>query len=359
LSNKWILSATEIEVFDTCRRKWAYQYLDGKKPPSSKAAIFGLAVHGFLQKYLTGHSIDYHTPEGRVASAGLHYLPKDLPKENVERPISFIKQGNIFHGYIDFFEQVGSQTWLIGDHKTTSNLNRVPTSSELKRNTQSNIYAQWAFTEKAADTVKLSWVYYRTQSTPKAQHVEATLSREEADANFDRISATANEIKSIVRDRLPSSDQPKNTSACFKYGRCAFFATCRRSTRATTINNDIPLTKDITEFIVPFSEPKPKSFHLYVDCVPTKNEAPYERTIELSELLGPVLTKIQIEKELSHYRLAGYGQHVGLIANYLSDHLLNNTYDDRIAILSSVKTAEGCDTLQTLTAAASKVVRGF
>ena len=47
-----------------------------------------------------------------------------------------------------------------------------------------------------------------------------------------------------------------------------------------------------------------KSFHLFVDCVPTKSESGYERTIELADLLKPVFTKIQTEKELSHYRLA-------------------------------------------------------
>ena len=107
------------------------------------------------------------------------------------------------------------------------------------------------------------------------------------------------------------------------------------------------------------SDLKSKSFHLFVDCMPTKSDATYERTIELSDLLKPVLTKIQIEKELSHYRLAGYGQHVGLIANYLSEHLKSIAYDDHTAILSSVKTPEGCDTLQTLTAMAGQVVRGF
>jgi hypothetical protein len=71
-----------------------------------------------------------------------------LPRENVERPIFFLKRGQMFHGYIDFFEQVGSQTWLIGDHKTSSTLSRTLTNDELKKNTQANIYAQWAFMEK-------------------------------------------------------------------------------------------------------------------------------------------------------------------------------------------------------------------
>lgn len=366
MSNKWILSATEIDTFETCRRKWAYQYLDGIKPAASKAAEFGLKVHGFLQKYLTGYSIDYHTAEGRVVNPGLHYLPKSLPQENVERPIFFFLNRHIFHGYIDFFEQVGSQVWLIGDHKTCSNLSRVPSPAELKKNIQANVYAQWAFTEKNAEVVKLRWIYYRTQGLPKAVCVEAELTHQEAVENSAKISQTAEEILTIVRDKLPSSVQPKNLDACFKYGRCPFYAQCKRSPETTAITHEVQSASIKTihrpdkESFMPHSSPEDKkSFHLFIDCVPTKGLSAYERTIELSDLLKPVLEKIQTEKELSHYRLAGYGQHVGLIANYLTDHLKNNAYDHRTAILSSLKTPEGCDTLQTLIAAAGSVVRGL
>jgi CRISPR/Cas system-associated exonuclease Cas4 (RecB family) len=359
LSSKWILSATEIDTFETCRRKWAYQYVDAIKTPPSKAAEFGLLVHEWLQKHLTGESINHQTPEGRVATPGLHYLPKQLPKENVERPIFFMKDGNIFHGYIDFFEQVGCQTWLIGDHKTSSNLSKIPTPDELKKNIQANMYAQWAFTEKAADSIKLKWIYYRSQSTPKALCVETEISREEGEKNFEAITKIAKEILTIVRDKSPSSAQPKNLNACFKYGRCAFYSQCKNSL-VTAALVEHPCSTKINEADLSSScHNKANSFHLYIDCMPVKNASNYEHTIELSELLKPVLSKIQTEKELSHYRLAGYGLHVGIIANYLSEHLKNKAYDNRTAILSSSKTPEGCDTLQTLTAAAGQVVRGF
>lgn len=357
MSSKWILSATEIETFETCRRKWAYQYLDGIKQPQSKAAEFGLQVHEFLRNYLTGSSVNHHTKEGRVASAGLPYLPKRLSEKNVERQIFFTKRGAWFHGFIDFFEQVGSQTWLIGDHKTCSALTRALSAEKLKKDRQANIYAQWAFTEKAAETVKLQWVYYRSTSSPRAMSVEAEITKKEGEENFFPIADIADQILTIVRDKAPSSTQPKNLNACFKYGRCPYYAHCKSDSRTTAIKTK---HREAKELIMPSSsEMTPKSFHLYVDCMPTKNDAIYERTIELSDLLKPVLTKIQTEKELSHYRLAGYGQHVGLIANYLSEHLKNSAYDNRTAILSTVKTPEGCDTLQTLTAMASKVVRGF
>ena len=108
--------------------------------------------------------------------------------------------------------------------------------------------------------------------------------------------------------------------------------------------------------VQPFKQKQ--SFHLYVDCTPIK-QSQYLETIEISDFLKPVLRKIQQEKNLSHYRLAGYGQHVGLMAHYLEEHIKENDLDENTAILSSSKTPEGIDTLQTLSAAASIVVRGF
>lgn len=369
LSAKWILSATEIETFETCRRKWALLYLEAIKPPPSKAAELGIRVHGVLEKHLTGNSISYETTEGRIASAGLHFLPQALSQNNVEKPIFFLRDGMTFHGYIDFFEQVGSQTWVIGDHKTKSNLTRILSSDELKKDTQANIYAQWAFIEKEAERVKLRWIYYRTQSTPKSICIESELTREEAEHNFIRIAKVAHDIVEIAKEKPDSSSQPKNFSACFKYGRCHFYDQCksRQQTAATSYQPHPPTTEmrktavhKVKELELSSSYTQNQnSFHLFVDCLPTKIEAPYERTLELSELLKPILIKIQTEKELSHYRLAGYGQHVGIIANYLREHLTKESYDAKTAILSSVKTPEGCDTLQTLTSQAGLVVRGF
>lgn len=159
MSNKWVLSATEIDIFDTCQRKWAYQYLDGIKPLPSQAAKLGSTVHAVLQKYITENAIDLNTVEGKISEPGLKYIPKDISKTNVERPIFFTHGDNIFHGYIDFYEQIGSQKWLIGDHKTCSSFSTALTPDQLKTNIQANIYAQWAFKELGAESVKLNWIY--------------------------------------------------------------------------------------------------------------------------------------------------------------------------------------------------------
>jgi hypothetical protein len=364
VSNKWILSATEIETFGTCQRKWGYQYLDGIRPPPSKATKLGSAVHLVLQDYLTGNRIDDKTEEGRIASAGLSLLPQALPKTNVERPIFFKHDENIFHGYIDFYEQIGSQSWLIGDHKTCSSFRTALTPEQLKTNIQANIYAQWAFKELGAETVKLHWIYYRTKGKPEARLVEAEIKKHESLTLFKHPSRIASDIMAVVKKRPDSLDLPKNKDACFKYGPCPFLSSCRankkpEADRRVQIKENLSLNTSNAPKPTEHQALKPKeSFHLFVDCAPTK-EAQYQSTIELSDFLKPVLTKIQQEKNLAHYRLAGYGQHVGIMASYLEEYLSKSNLNNSTAILSSSKTPEGIDTLQTLSAAASVVVRGF
>lgn len=351
MSNKWILSATELETFTTCKRKWAYVYLAGIKPPPSKAAALGSAVHKELQQYITDNLINYETHEGQIASSGLRYLPQKLPTEQVEKSFFFTHEGHIFHGYIDFYEDLGSQTWLIADHKTCSSFKTALTPAQLKTNTQAVVYAQWAFQELKAQTVKLKWIYYRTKGTPLAQCVEAEIKSEEQPPLFETQLRIASDIKEIVEKKTDVLVLPKNLSACFKYGPCPFLTACKNNQRLHHEEQSVAkvsLKKDDQE-----------SFHLFLDCAPIKNKSPYQNTIELSEFLQPVLKKIQQEKNLAHYRLAGYGQHVGIMAFYLEEYLKEKKLDRRTAILSSSKTPEGIDTLQTLSAAASKVIRGF
>lgn len=350
MSSKWILSATEIETFTLCQRKWGYQYLEGLRPSPSKAAEFGSNVHNFLQKHFTDAPVDYESDEGRVVKPGLQFLPKNMPAHQIERQIFFSVDGHIFMGYIDFFDQVGSQTWLIGDHKTCSSFSSALSPGELQKNIQANVYAKWAFKELNADVVQLKWVYYRTKGNPEARIVETSLTKSESELNFAPIAKAADEIKNLVDTKICAASLPKNQASCFKYGRCPFYADCKYG-----------VTKDVSvpSPAQPIETADDPSFHLYIDCTPTKPASDYEQTLELSDLLKPVLLKIQTEKELKHYRLAGYGQHVGLIANYLSEHLKNTAYDNRTAILTSMKTPEGCDTLQTLMGGASRVVRGF
>jgi len=262
LSNKWILSATEIDTFETCRRKWAFHYLDGIKSPASKSAELGLLVHDYLQSYLSGKSTDQETTESKIASSGLMYLPKKLPPENTERHFAFTANSHVFQGYIDFFENLGSQKWLIGDHKTCSSLSYALSPEQLKKNIQANVYAQWAFREKDAKEVILKWVYYRTKSKPKALCVETALTFDEAQRNFEPIAKAADAIKNIIAAPRNLANFPKNESACFKYGPCPFYAQCRPhsikyKSKPTEVFTMVHASR-------PNAEAPKSAFHLYV-----------------------------------------------------------------------------------------------
>jgi len=367
LTKKWVHSASQLDTFRSCQRKWGYRYLDRISPPPSKAAQLGSSVHAALEHFLVDNKAELRSPLWKIIEPGLKFLPNNLQKDQVEKHFAFIEDEMFFHGFIDFHQYLGDKTWLIGDHKTCSSFDHALSPTSLKENLQANIYARWAFNNLSADKVTLRWIYYQTKSKNQARCVESEIDTQENLDNCRSIFESAKEIESIVKAESESFTLPKSTGSCFKYGRCPYFAMCKNDRRSSIIKPKAPREISLHDPIFSPKESYPimssaqnnPSFHLYVDCLPTKCDAAYERTIELSELLKPVFTQIKTEKELSHYRLAGYGQHVGLIATYLSEHLKNTAYDNRTAILSSVKTPEGCDTLQTLIAAAGQVTRGF
>lgn len=357
LAKRWLHSASEIDTFRSCQRKWGYRYIDHICPPPSKSAQLGSSVHTALETFLIGGKTDTKSPLWKIIEPGLKFLPHDLQKNQVEKHFAFVEGKLFFHGFIDFYQDVGQKTWLIGDHKTSSSFNHALSAKTLKSDLQANIYARWAFNNLSADKVKLRWIYYQTKNKNQSRCIEAELNHQENLDNCQPIFELAKEIESLIDAGRESSTLPKNTSSCFKYGRCPYFSTCKNDNRTVANSNAQYVPKENDS--VMSSTQNNSSFHLYVDCLPIKSDPAYEKTIELSDLLKPIFHQIQTEKELKHYRLLGYGQHVGLIATYLSEHLKNTDYDKRTAILSSVKTPEGCDTLQTLISAAGQVTRGF
>jgi len=386
LSNQWILRPSEIDTFLGCQKKWGFRYLDNIDHPPSPAIKLGIAVHKVLENYLINNQIDDQTTEGQIAKTGLKFLPAKLSKNHVEKKFYLPIEDFLISGTPDFFQDLGNNIWLLGDHKTCSTFSSALKPDELKENTQANIYAYWLFKEKNAELVKLRWIYYRTKGSAQDQCVEAELKPDDNDKNCEKLFAAAREIIRLrmnflsVRFRtvglqaprktqLSTAELTKNLSACFKYGRCPYYATCKYGATERPANQSKLLLKkaarengDNAHIPAPPSDKSrlnQEAFHLFIDCTPIKTKSAYQNIIELSELLKPVLEKIHTEKNLKHYRLAGYGQHVGIMAQYLEDYLHNKVLGSNTAVLSSSKTPEGIDTLQTLSAAASMIVRGF
>lgn len=64
-------SASQIETFRRCPRKWFFAKILGYPSPSTPALELGVAVHEELERYLLAS-----TTPGPIASAGLDLLPK-------------------------------------------------------------------------------------------------------------------------------------------------------------------------------------------------------------------------------------------------------------------------------------------
>ena len=71
------ISASQVSKHDECKRAWWFQYIMGLPVPQKASAALGEAMHAQLEKYLNdGTPPDESTPAGRIAKAGLKFLPK-------------------------------------------------------------------------------------------------------------------------------------------------------------------------------------------------------------------------------------------------------------------------------------------
>ena len=292
LSNQWILRPSEIDTFLGCQKKWGFRYLDNIDHPPSPAIKLGIAVHKVLENYLINNQIDDQTTEGQIAKTGLKFLPAKLSKNHVEKKFYLPIEDFLISGTPDFFQDMGNNVWLLGDHKTCSTFSSALKPDELKENTQANIYAYWLFKEKNAELVKLRWIYYRTKGSAQAQCVEAELKPDDNDKNCEKLFAAAREIIRLRKTQLSTAELTKNLSACFKYGRCPYYTACKYgATETPTEQSKLLLKKaaredgDNATITAPPSDKSKlnqEAFHLFIDCTPIKTNSAYQSIIELS-----------------------------------------------------------------------------
>jgi hypothetical protein len=238
LKGQWKVSASQVKTWQACPRKWGFKYLDGIQDPPGKAAQFGTAVHGVLEDYFnTGAMPDTTTREGKVAAAGLSHYPtrKDV---DVELEIFFITDGVLYRGFVDaaWGPETDDDLPDIYDHKTSSNPEKYGlTPKSLPHDPQGLIYGVWALDFWDVPGVNLNWVYYKTKGRAVASRVSAHLSREDAQANFQKTIAPIG--KAIVDARAGftegtikgGNDLEANPRACGDFGGCPFAPFCRRT----------------------------------------------------------------------------------------------------------------------------------
>lgn len=226
------LSASQIETFTNCRRKWAWRYLDGVEESPSKAAELGRAVHAELEKYLSGGDVDFTTEIGYIAASGLEHLPKPgTPGLLIEQEFHFEgPSGHTYLGYKDL-EEPG----IVTDHKTAGDLKWQKTADELRKDIQATLYAVDYFRKHPEEPhVGLRWVYYQTKNTRKSAVTHIRVSQPETWQRFLEIEQIAEQMHEVSQDKpdgtpVRALDLPANINHCSAYGGCPHQGRCNLS----------------------------------------------------------------------------------------------------------------------------------
>jgi RecB family exonuclease len=249
LSGKDYFSASQLENFNDCPRKWAWRYLEGIDAPSNQYAVFGLAVHGQIERYLkTGTPFDLTTDEGEAAMAGIHYLPQPGTEGmTVEGQFVLTGWGHKFLGYKDvqvnrivgsgplpgrapITDQIdpnkGKMIPLVIDHKTTGNFKWAKTADELKKNIQAVVYATHAMVGTGAEACDLRWIYYKRSRPFQAKAVDVRVTRGDLESPLIDIKGLADSMAGIKNSGYRALDLPPNPGACGSYGGCPYVRHC-------------------------------------------------------------------------------------------------------------------------------------
>jgi len=226
------VSASEIELYDLCPRKWAFAYLEGLRPPPNESAALGTRVHKILEQWLKdGTAPDLLTNEGEIAASGLHLLPPPrTPTLVTEEQFSFTSRRAWYSGYKDFRYRDANGLLHVGDHKTTKSATWMKTTDEILAHPQALIYSvDEFFRNPQDDRLSLDWIYYKTTGSRKAEpRFQIVTKQTVAEMFFEHVDPVAGQITAL-HDTPPGTSAlefPPDFRACEAFGGCAFLSIC-------------------------------------------------------------------------------------------------------------------------------------
>lgn len=241
-------SATQIDTFLECRRKWAWDKIARIPRGQNKGAQVGDRCHLQLEKYLDGQELDFtevvHGVKiGDVCASVVHLLPTPCeaatgPETKEEQrarharhglaiETSFRwqspKTGFVYVGRKDVEVEdsgtipgiaeanglePGAKTGVPGvlDHKHTSSIASYAKSDEdLEWDAQSGLYAYDAIVRTGSPLVDLAWNYGQTKGARYAERRHLRVHRDHAVKVFRAIESVARDMTTI-HERAPKFD---------------------------------------------------------------------------------------------------------------------------------------------------------
>lgn len=236
-----LLSASQLELYKDCPRKWGFRYLDGIVTPPHPAALLGTEVQDEqIDPYLlTGRGFDFSRPSGEIAQKLVPLLPApQSPGLVLRRKFEIPSPSGLFsyRGEFDIYASdskivpglVGGVP-LLGDIKTTGNLKYAKTAEKLRTDIQAQLYAMVILFEEPTDELDAVWFYTRTRGAPKAERHHVRLIASHVAEQFKIIDALGKECATIKVQAPTAADLPPNARMCDAYGGCPFRSICNLS----------------------------------------------------------------------------------------------------------------------------------
>jgi hypothetical protein len=251
------LSPSALKLWTECQRKWGFRYLEHDRQPPGAGALLGAEVQDTqLDPYLaTGRPFDFDRPSGEIANALVPLIPAPgTPGLVLRRKFEFPspKGGYGYWGELDLWAPDSSVVPglggapLVGDFKTTKNLDYALSAEDLRTDFQAQLYAMTTVLEDDANEVDLVWWYVRTRKPHRTQRVHLRVTAEHVVDQFQRIEEIATEPVTIRRANPKVQDLPPNPRMCDQYGGCPYRHKCNLSP-AVFAGTEIEMSTEATK----------------------------------------------------------------------------------------------------------------
>lgn len=226
----FVFSATQVDTYLLCPRKWAWQKIDGLAAPPSPALALGSAVHAELEGWLRdGKPLNLLSEAGQIAMAGLHHLPAPgTPGLLIEEPYELTLGGYTFRGAKDW-QILDRRPPVVGDHKTTKDFRWAKTPEVLKRDVQACLYAADAMVRANSIECDLQWTYFKTSGSRDSKPVHLRVTADDIAPTVERIVGAAAEMTLLHQSGVRAAEVPITADACEAYGGCPFQSNCNLS----------------------------------------------------------------------------------------------------------------------------------
>ena len=358
-------SASQLDKFGECQRRWYFIYREGTREPASDGATAGTKTHELLEQ-----------PEHDITARWKKYPIGALAaKLRAAKPEGEFRQEEEFNVELYGLPFTGRIDWLndniVGDWKTTSKPQYVKSIEELETNTQRLLYVE---AMRPRETI---WIYgVWSDLSVTERRIAAT----ETDRDKFKLHVLSNAEKiAALPELIDPLSLPFNKKACGLYppSGCPFKSKCvdihvpkppsemgaRMSKLLEKLNaakTAVPAPEQAP--VAPAAEEKvhtiATSAHLidilFVDSIPL---SPLDAPLAYAtSLIAQAAAIIASDAQVPHHLLIDFGKGSHLLAAEVLVELEKNPVR---YLYTETRSAEGKATLFALMSKARLVVRGM